>query len=151
MTYNSNLAYAPEYQEEMPVAQTKVKKKKRYSLKNKAKFFNMLYLAVVFVVAFTICFRYVYIYGQREEINATAEELDALVTANTQLELNIEQMVDTKSVEEYASSVLGMKKPDRYQISYIVASGEDVMETAKADDNRSIFGIITDKLAGDKE
>lgn len=152
MNYNSNLAYELEYYEKTePTQKTVTKARKRYSLKNRAKFIKMLNLAIVFAVAFAICFRYVQIYGQRAEINATAAKLEAMATANTQLELNIEQMVDTKSVEEYATNVLGMKKPDRYQISYIVASGEDVMETTKVAQNKSIFGIIMNKLAGNKE
>lgn len=119
----------------------KQKSKRRYKLKSKQKFKYLVMIAVAFIVAGVICFRYVQIYGQNALIQQKASELQKLEAANTQLSLNIEKSIDIKSVEDYATNVLGMKKPDRYQIAYIAASCDDVME-AKEEPKKSTKGIL---------
>jgi cell division protein FtsB len=126
-----------------------VKSKRRYRLRNKKKFKCLALIGIVFIIACIICFRYVHIYGQNALIQQKASELQKLDAANTQLALNIQKAIDTKTVEDYATNVLGMKKPDRHQIAYIKASGQDVME--KKEEQKSttgIFGVISSTFNG---
>lgn len=127
-----------------------VKHKRRYKLKSKQQFKYLATIAIIFAIACMICFRYVYIYGQNALIQQKANELQKLEAANTQLSLNIEKSIDIKSVEDYATSVLGMKKPDRYQIAYITASGKDVVEKKQEpkQTTKGIFGVISSTFNG---
>lgn len=127
-----------------------VKYKRRYKLKSQQKFKYLVLITVAFIIACLICFRYVQIYGQNALIQQKASDLQKLEAANTQLAMNIERSIDIKSVENYATNVLGMKKPDRYQVSYIMASGEDVMEKKEEpkQQTKSVLGIISSTFNG---
>jgi len=138
-------AYKTEYTTAVPKKSTSKKIKVKSAAKARRNLRNLITLIALFSVAVVICGRYVYIYGQSESMQSKEKTLKDMQTANTQLEMNIEQSVDTKSIEEYAENELGMQKPERYQINYVIVSGDDEMEhDDKADnDGEGILGVFT--------
>lgn len=139
-------AYKTEYMTaESEITTPKKKVKVKSAQRARKNLMNLVTLLTVFAVAIIICSRYVYIYGQSETLQQKEKELKDLQTANTQLEMNIEQAVDTKSIEEYAENELGMQKPERYQTNYVIVSGDDEMvHDDKADTgDEGILGVFT--------
>ncbi len=139
-------AYKTEYMTAEPeVAASKKKVKVKSAERARKNLMNLITLLTVFAVAIIICSRYVYIYGQNETLQQKEKTLKDMQTANTQLEMNIEQSVDTKSIEEYAEDQLGMQKPERYQTNYVIVSGDDEMvHDDKADTgDEGILGVFT--------
>ncbi len=140
-------AYKTEYMTAEPQVTTTSKKKVKVKRvqKTRKNLVNLVTLLAAFAVAIVICARYVYIYGQNETLQQKQKELKDMQTANTQLEMNIEQSIDTKSIEEYAENQLGMQKPERYQTNYVIVSGDDEMvHDDKADTgNNSFLSVFT--------
>lgn len=139
-------AYKTEYMTaESETTTPKKKVKVKSAQRAKKNLMNLVTLLAVFAVALVICSRYVYIYGQSETLQQKEKELKDLQTSNTQLEMNIEQSVDTKSIEEYAENKLGMQKPERYQTNYVIVSGDNEMvHDDKADTgDDGILGVFT--------
>ncbi|MDD4688264.1 MAG: hypothetical protein PHE51_00760 [Eubacteriales bacterium] len=138
-------AYKTEYITEQPQVKTTRKISSKSAARAKQNLVHLVTLLAVFSIAIIICSRYVYIYGQNETIQGLKKELKDKQTANTQLELNIEQSVDTKSIEDFAENELNMQKPERYQTNYVIVSGDDeMMHDNKADTgDEGILGVFT--------
>ncbi len=140
-------AYKTEYMtaEYETAMQNRKKEAAKSAARGRKNLANLVTLIAVFSLALVICSRYVYIYGQSETMQSKKQTLKDIQTANTQLEMNIEQSIDTKTIEEYAENELGMQKPERYQTNYVIVSGDDEMvHDDKADiGDDGILGVFT--------
>lgn len=140
-------AYKTEYMTAESEQQIKAKKEAaaKRAARGRKNLASLVTLLAIFSLALIICSRYVYIYGQNETMQSKQKALKDMQTANTQLEMNIEQSIDTKTIEEYAENELGMQKPERYQTNYVIVSGDDEMiHDDKADaGGEGILGVFT--------
>jgi len=75
------------------------------------------------------------------------EQLVILKSENTRLTDDLARKMSAKSVEEYATSVLGMQKADANQMVYITVDGGDKVELADEEDDslwETVIGAIGD-------
>lgn len=81
------------------------------------------------------------IYGKVEnatihsEINAETEYVDMLRSENVRMQTEIESKSALKSVEDYATNVLGMQKLDKSQIEYLSIENGNVIDIPEQDEN----------------
>ncbi|MDR0930580.1 MAG: hypothetical protein LBM38_02390 [Clostridiales bacterium] len=137
MYYDGNLAYKIE----VPARDIQKKVKQNSHKKGKAKAKNNYKVApivkaialvmLVFGVLFSLCWVYVYSYSQVGIISAKTKQLEAIVSNNSQLEMDIERATDVNKIYTYATGELGMKKPDKSQYVYITPRREDTMANAQ--------------------
>lgn len=99
-------------------------KKARYNYK------PVIYVAAAFVMLFTISYRNSKIteeYNQKESIKSQVSQLQK---ENEQLRVSIENSLNLNTVEQEASSKLGMQKLDNNQKVYVNLQKSDYIETA---------------------
>jgi cell division protein FtsB len=102
-------------------------------------------IVLSFLLAFMICYRYTIISNQVAQQDKLEQELRELEARNLQISMEIERSIDLKSIEEYATNVLGMVKPQRYQIIYITPNGRDEMQNVAKNpkNDTSVYGVIS--------
>lgn len=131
-----------------PTERKKEVRKKNVKKQKKArKVKSMLVLLFVFGVALFALARNVVVYDLHSQIEQNETELAKLVSRNEQTQLELNQIIDLNKVEEYATLVLGMQKPNTHQIIYLQDEKGDTMEKmAKVSKNhktKGIFGVFS--------
>lgn len=104
--------------------------KTKTNSKAKLKIRVVLYIAIGFVILFSISYRNSLItesFNKKEELKAN---LAALEKENEQLRVNIENSLNLNNIEQSAKTMLGMQKLDNSQKKYVVLPKEDYMESA---------------------
>lgn len=109
---------------------SKVKPKQQTKRKMKTQAKVMLYVALGFAVLFAISYRNSIINEKFSEIKKLKTNLAAVQKENQQLEVNIENNLNLKTVEQSAKELLGMQKADNSQTVYINLPKEDYVEPA---------------------
>ncbi len=132
------------------ISKQKVKPKAKKKLKIKAKV--MLYVAIGFIILFAISYRNSVINEKFSEIKKLRSNLAALEKENEQLEVNIENNLNLKTIEQSAKEMLGMQKLENSQTVYINLPKEDYVEPASEEileeDNSSWFEKIINFITG---
>lgn len=132
----------------VPKQKAKVQPKKQ--LKSKAKV--MMYLAVGFVILFAISYRNSVINEKFSQIKTLKSNLAAVEKENEQLEVNIENNLNLKTVEQSAKEMLGMQKLENSQTVYVNLPKQDYIEPAteeiKQEDNSNWFEKIINFITG---
>lgn len=102
----------------------KVIKKAKYNYK------PVIYVAAAFIMLFTISYRNSQIteeYNEKENIKSQVSQLQK---ENEQLRVSIENSLNLNTIEQEASSKLGMQKLDNNQKVYVNLQKSDYIETA---------------------
>ena len=140
MNSRTNLAYddlmtAP-YSSRMPYEQSglrihtstkasEVTRKKTHSVKFSG-------IAIVAVFAFLVLCRGVMITDKSADLDRKRNELNALITSNEKLQVEIDRSLDLDKVEAIATTELGMRRAEKYQTVYVDLEQTDFVEkTAK--------------------
>lgn len=143
-------AYAPEVQREA-VRPKPVKTKKTAAQLRKESIASAMHALKIFVVAITlmtlfgaVLFSRISLAMLEKEAVQIADQIKDAESENTRLVMQLNSSVSREKVDEYAVSVLGMQKLERYQIHYfenrdgdrvVMADGELFDDEIKADKN----------------
>ncbi len=134
----------------MQVPNKKVKPQSKKHLKSKAKV--MAYVMIGFIILFAISYRNSVINEKFSEIKTLKSNLATIQKENEQLEVNIENNLNLKTVEQSAKELLGMQKLENSQTVYISLPKEDYIEPASEEilkeDNSSWFEKIINFITG---
>jgi cell division protein FtsL len=143
---NSSLAYNLE-REEMEIRRAKKKKMQAVAARRAEKMKNvrkMVAVICVALMAFFMVSKYVAVYETQKEIESLAKQLSGAEAITKQKTHELEQSIDLKTVEEIATTRLGMQRPEKYQMVYLNVKQDDVAEvtadTVEGIRNRFING-----------
>lgn len=125
--------------------------KKKQRNNNKIKMKVILCLLVVFAMGSLAMYRYSRITEMNYEIDRQLTAYNEIKNENIRVKVGIENSVDIQKVKEFAEKELGMHKPDKYQITYVMVPQSDitiVSEAAKQEErkNAGIFSAIINKV-----
>lgn len=168
MAYNNKYQYEtsprklqPEYEtikKKYPKKSTARKTKKvsktnsKPQAKKQSQIKIMAYVAVGFIVLFAISYRNSIINEKFSEIKILKSNLAAIEKENEQLEVNIENNLNLKTVEQSAKEMLGMQKLDSSQTVYVNLPKEDYVEPATEkiikEDNSNWFQKLINFITG---
>lgn len=127
-----------------------VKPQANKHIKNKAKI--MAYVMIGFIILFAISYRNSVINEKFSEIKTLKSNLATIQKENEQLEVNIENNLNLKTVEQSAKELLGMQKLDNSHTVYINLPKEDYIEPATEEileeDNSNWFEKIINLITG---
>ncbi len=133
---NGNTAYKyyePDYYNLDVHKKTSIRKdnvnKTRVRPVNKAK--TVSCVLICFVIALSIVFRYGEITRLNNNVNKAKRQLSQLQKSNEQMGIRIDGSIDLKKIEMLAINELGMKRPEKYQITYIKLKNNDYGEVIK--------------------
>lgn len=84
----------------------------------------------VFLLCFLMIYRYAVILETNDEIKKLSEECAAIEAANQSIQSKIDRGLELGALEEYATTQLGMIRPDSSQIFYIDMRLGDTAQTA---------------------
>ena len=114
----------------------------------------MLYVAVGFAILFAISYRNSIIDEKFSEIKTLKSKLASIEKENEQLEVNIENNLNLKTIEQSAKENLGMQKLDNSQTVYVNLPKQDYVEPATEEiveeDNTNWFQKIINFITGKK-
>ncbi len=144
MAYNNRYQYEtsprkiqPEYE---PIKERKYNKKstlknkksskKQQKLKKAKQKKLVMYIAIGFILLFTMSYRNALISQNYSEVQTLEKQLAAIEKENEQLEVNIETNLNLKNVEKSAEEMLGMQKISDVQTVYVELPREDYVEPA---------------------
>ncbi len=89
-------------------------------------------IAIVVLFAFLVLCRGVMITDKSAGIDKKRNELNALITSNEKLQVEIDRSLDLDKVEAIAIGELGMRRAEKYQTVYVDLEQTDFVEkTAK--------------------
>lgn len=132
------------------VPKQKAKMQVKRNEKNKAKV--MIYVAIGFTILFAISYRNSVINEKFAEIKQLKTNLAAIEKENEQLEVNIENSLNLKTIEQSAKELLGMQKLENSQSVYINLPKQDYVEPATEEivkeDNSTIWEKIINFITG---
>lgn len=139
--YHGNLAYelelpAPAIKRAMkakPNAKVRAKRMYRATAKCKA----ICWVLAFFAVAFTLCWRYVAIFDQSNEIARATAAVGKINAHNSQIQMEIEKATERSIVAEFAKNELGMIEPDPSQFVFMMPSNRDRMQHLGESTNES--------------
>ncbi|MCX7715613.1 MAG: cell division protein FtsL [Clostridia bacterium] len=129
MGYGS-VAYQLE-QEEKRQRIEKTKKREKAAIRKAQKVKNikiMFCTVLIALAAFLMVSRYVEVYETEKQIAKLQKQLAEAEALTCQKMFELEQSVDLKTVEDIATTKLGMQRPEKYQIVYINVKKEDSTE-----------------------
>ncbi len=127
---NGNLAYKYEAIENAVLGTTKAKNRKRHSKKIKNN--EMSYgskIAMVFCVAICAVFmiiQYVTVNDTETDLASAISQYKFEESVTAQKAFELEQKIDLSKIEAEATSRLGMRRPERYQVVYLDVKKSDV-------------------------
>ncbi len=144
MAYNNRYQYEtsprklqPEYE---PIKEKKYNKKstlknkktskKQQKLKKAKQKKLIMYIAIGFILLFTMSYRNALISQNYSKVQTLEKQLSAIEKENEQLEVNIETNLNLKNVEKSAEEMLGMQKISDIQTVYVELPREDYVEPA---------------------
>lgn len=108
----------------------KQKAKPKLRKKQNAQIKVLKYVAIGFIILFAISYRNSLINESFSEIKELKTSLAALEKENQQMEVNIENNLNLKTIEQSAKEMLGMQKLDNTQTIYVNLPKEDYIEPA---------------------
>lgn len=133
---------------EQPKKQVKTKAKRKLKVEAKV----MIYVAIGFMILFAISYRNSVINERFAQIKELKSNLAAIQKENEQLEVNIENSLNLKTVEQSAKELLGMQKLESSQSVYINLPKQDYVEPASeeiiTEDNSSLWEKIINFITG---
>ncbi len=135
MSYD-NLAYETQ-QRETAERQHQTRKKQRTAAKRQRKsavgYFKMIVcIMLITASAFLMISRKVELYESEVKISELEKKLASAESVTCQKTFELENTVDLKTIEEIATTKLGMQRPEKYQIVYVNVNKADNTEvTAK--------------------
>lgn len=149
--YNGTSAYnLDEY--ESYAHKTDKKRAERVKSRKKERTFVCSFLIVSLVTVF--CAASALIYTNVMMIRASTkaqkleDELALLTEANKKAEMEINQKLDMKVIEERAVSELGMQRPDNSQIVYVNVKRDTYTEVSEKDAGAHITASIKEVIKG---
>lgn len=86
-------------------------------------------VAIFFIVAFAICYRYSLINEEFIALKGVKKEYENIQNVNEQIQADIESKTDLTYIENYAKYQLGMQKPSNSQIKYVSIEKKDKILT----------------------
>lgn len=130
----------------------KQKAKTQAKKKNKNQVKVMAYVMIGFIVLFAISYRNSIINEKFSEIKTLKSNLATIEKENEQLEVNIENNLNLKNVEQSAKEMLGMQKLNNAQTVYINLPKQDYVEPAteeiKKEENSNWLEKIVNFIMG---
>lgn len=118
------------YKGKKPSTLKKPNKNVKTKSKMKPKVKLMLYIAIGFLVLFSISYRNSLIAENFSKKEKLKEDLSSIRKENEQLKVNIESSLNLNNVEQMAKEMLGMQKLDNKQKVYISVPKKDYIEPA---------------------
>lgn len=123
----SNLAY--KYEEDYISEEKNKKTAKSTAKKTKKRNFTPIVCAIVLsMAAYYMISKNVELYETNQNIKSLQKELTTVQTYTSQRIFELEQSVDLATVEEIATTRLGMQRPEQYQVEYVSIDRDDVTE-----------------------
>lgn len=119
-----------EYPKKSTAKKAKVTKKTKIKGKIKAQARVMGYVLIGFSILFAISYRNSLINESFSKVKSLKSDLATIQKENQQLEVNIENNLNLKTVEQSAKEMLGMQKLDNKQTIYINLPKQDYVEPA---------------------
>ena len=104
--------------------------KKQQKLKKAKQKKLIMYIAIGFILLFTMSYRNALISQNYSKVQTLEKQLSAIEKENEQLEVNIETNLNLKNVEKSAEEMLGMQKISDIQTVYVELPREDYVEPA---------------------
>lgn len=131
-----------------PVRKVKTKAKKQLKVEAKV----IIYIAIGFSILFAISYRNSLINEKFAEIKQLKANLAQIEKKNEQLEVNIENSLNLKTIEQSAKELLGMQKLENSQSVYINLPKQDYIEPASEEiiqeENISLWEKIINFITG---
>lgn len=131
-----------------PAKKANIKAKRQLKMEVKV----MIYLAIGFAILFAISYRNSVINEKFAQNKTLKSNLAAIEKENEQLEVNIENSLNLKTIEQSAKELLGMQKLENSQSVYINLPKQDYVEPASeeimTEDNTSIWEKIINFITG---
>lgn len=147
-----NLAYDEEYY--VPIKKKKPQKKHTPSRRNKhdrTKYIR--YISSIVTISLAAGFmvsRFVAVNETRAEVAQLEKQLAEEEAITSQKAFDLDHKIDLATIEEEATTRLGMKRPEKYQTVYVNVSRDDVTEKT-ADEVENAGSAVGDwfrKIAG---
>ncbi len=151
-----NLAYDDfmlEEQKNRIKARKKAEKRRRAERKRKGTLFvfkTICACAVLFLSSVFMISRYIELDSTEKKIKSLESELKEIEAYTSQKTFELEQSVDLTKIEEIATTRLGMKRPEKYQIIYVNMKKEDTTEVT-ADEVEGVRNNILSEFNALKE
>lgn len=156
MNSRTNLAYdhcmeAP-YSVGLPKEQSNVRirvsaKTKEQAVTKKAHALGLGKILIVALFAFLVLCRGVMITDKSAAVAEKKAELNALITSNEKLQVEIDRALDLKNIEAIAVNELGMRRAEKYQTVYVELAQADFVEKTVRKDYLS-SGRTADAVTG---
>ncbi len=128
--------------------QAKTQSKRKVKLEAKV----MAYVVIGFIILLAISYRNSVINEKFAQIKTLKANLATIQKENEQLEVNIENSLNLKTIEQSAKELLGMQKLQNSQSVYINLPKEDYIEPASeeivTEDNSSLWEKIVNFITG---
>lgn len=124
-----------------------VKKNKHHKRNTNKKASNLSIIVcsiIVTILLFLLIYGKVQVSALYTQIANEKSTVDTLQSENVRMQTEIEANMSLKNVETYAEDVLGLKKLDKSQITYIQIQNEDLVEVVETEQN--IFVILKEKF-----
>jgi len=115
--------------------------------RKKAAIANALSIMIFTSLAFCLLFRYALITEQCSEVARLKTQLEDTNSIMVEKEFDRDRQIDLKTIEQIATSKLGMKRPEKYQIVYIDLENDDYAQVIQKDKNQGSLGIIMGGLS----
>ncbi len=139
-----------------PKRKEKEKQKRKINKKDKVQIIKkikaMAHVAIGFIILFAISYRNSVINEKFSEIKTLKTNLANIEKENEQLEVNIENNLNLKVIEQSAKEMLGMQKLENSQTVYVNLPKQDYIEPAVEDivkeDNSNWFEKIINFITG---
>lgn len=106
----------------------RIKTKAKTKMKSEAKV--IIYVAIGFIILFAISYRNSLINERFSEVKELKANLAQVEKKNEQLEVNIENNLNLKTIEQSAKELLGMQKLETSQTVYVKLPKQDYVEPA---------------------
>lgn len=114
----------------------------KHSEKKDGKIMNGLniFLSVLILLSAVLSLPcYIQQYQKNKTANNLAKELQTEINTGTRLRIEYEIRSDYKTIEDYVSNDLSMKKVDSYQIEYLMREAGDVSVVVNNEDKDTNF------------
>ncbi|MGN1412576.1 MAG: hypothetical protein ACI4WH_08755 [Oscillospiraceae bacterium] len=126
---------------EEPQKETKKSKKssKRPHAKKTSNVGIIVCSIIVTILLFLLIYGKVQVSVLYNQIASEKSTVDILQSENVRMQTEIEANMSLKNVESYAENVLGLKKLEKSQITYIQIQNEDSVEVVETEQNIFIW------------
>ena len=131
-----------------------LKEKKKTRAHGKAAVKVIATVVIIFLMCFTIMYRYALATEMNYKINSLNQEYTKLKDTNSMLKVEIGEKTDLDQIREFASNELGMTAPIKTQIMHVCVPGEDITVVSeeyrdfdRAPAGKGPFTVITDRIS----